>query len=100
MTNFKIIISKEEGESVHGDSPLSYPVPKGDNSCWYTFFKCSRNLHLKIKEGDKAVCDELDRLAVKAMSPEGLVLKACDNKHLCHAHAVEEILQKAFKGGL
>lgn len=100
MTNFKIIVSKEGGESVHGDSPIAYPIPLKGEDCWYTFFKYSRYLHLKIREGDQAVIAELDRLATLATSPDGLVLHRCDNKYLCHAHAVEEILQHAFKGEL
>jgi hypothetical protein len=101
MSNFKITVSKEEGESVHDNPLLKYAarIPE-DEICWYSFFKYSRQLHLKIRNGDAETIGELDRLARLAMSPEGLTLKRCEHDKPCHAQAVEEILTLALKGEL
>ena len=100
----KISVKFGEGEVVHApDSPLAHPMKiPADEPCWSTYFKYDRWLHLQIREGNPVVIAELDRLATKAMSNEGLVLRACDKctKYLCYAHTVEELIRKALKGEL
>ena len=103
-TPINIRVKFGEGELVHAKgSPLACPIPIPEGEpCWFTYFKYDRWLHLQIREGNLVVINELDRLATKAMSDEGLTLRACDGctKYLCFAHAIEEIIRKALKGEL
>lgn len=103
-TPINIRVKFGEGELVHNEgSPLAYivKIPEGE-PCWYSYFRYDRWLHLQIREGNPVVINELDRLAQKASTPEGLTLRACDKctKYLCHAHTVADLLGKALRGEL
>lgn len=87
---------KQDGIYIGRGSPLGNPYRLSDGEPrGATLVRYSRYLHVKIREQDPAICNELNRLAQLAMKGP-LKLQCFCAPHPCHGDVVKDVLLAAL----
>lgn len=98
------VVNKHHGATgvyIGRGSPLGNPYPIDNDTGMTRLVVINRYrvwLADKIKAQDDVVCDALNDIAEKALSPDGVKLQCFCAPRACHGDVIKEVIEKALKG--